>query len=188
MRHHPSRINLLPVALLTATLATLGVAGVSSPAIAGVACRYRLGKSVTGSAMSVDLCSIRLIPRSFNINFAYSIDGERLNANANCRENTWYIPSDDTTHAPRSTATENMLKIVCTAPQDGSTDNPLAVVFNPPSNIRKSPNGEILCQITELRTIGISGSGPSGKWLRTNVPGCGYGYIHSSQVSFATDL
>jgi hypothetical protein len=54
-------------------------------------------------------------------------------------------------------------------------------VFHPPSNIRKSPNGPILYSIPDLRMIQISGSGPSGQWLRTSVEGY-TGYIHSSQI------
>ena len=56
-----------------------------------------------------------------------------------------------------------------------------AVIFDPPSNIRTSPNGEILCSIKNTKSISIYGS--IGSWDYTDV--CGdMGVIHSSQIRF----
>jgi hypothetical protein len=55
-------------------------------------------------------------------------------------------------------------------------------VFSPPSNVRTSPNGNIICSVRERRTINIYDS--VGSWYYTNV--CGeMGVIHSSQIKFA---
>lgn len=183
MRDHHYRMGIASTALLSVSMAAIATISHARPALAGEDCNFRLGNSVAGSPMAVDLCSLRPVPRSFNVEFTYSIEGVQINANANCRDNSWYIPSDDTRHVPRSRATENMLKIICTAPRDASSDSRLAVIFNPPSNIRRSPNGPIICTVTELRTISTSSAIPSG-WIRAYVPGCGGGYIHKSQVAF----
>lgn len=53
------------------------------------------------------------------------------------------------------------------------------VVFDPPSNVRVSPNGAIMCSVTTVAPINIYGS--SNGWYITDA--CGSrGYIHSSQV------
>jgi hypothetical protein len=153
-----------------------------APAQASDGCTYQLGQSSAGVATELNLCSIRRIPRTFNVDFTYSLGGDSISARADCRSRNWMTFPEKATHNPQSQATEDMLQILCTAPIDGGGDDSLAVIFNPPTNIRKTPNGKVICTITELRAIGISGSGPSKGWYRTNV--CGYGYIHQSQLRF----
>ncbi|ERN41737.1 hypothetical protein KR51_00015840 [Rubidibacter lacunae KORDI 51-2] len=56
-----------------------------------------------------------------------------------------------------------------------------ALVYDPPSNVRLSPNGELLCTIQRVSSVNIYGS--SGDWFQTdacNLPG----YIHRSQLQF----
>lgn len=57
----------------------------------------------------------------------------------------------------------------------------VAIVFDPPSNIRKVPDGEILCSIQTPTNINIYGS--IGSWYHTNICGT-MGVIHSSQIKF----
>ena len=54
-----------------------------------------------------------------------------------------------------------------------------AVVFNPPSNIRSVPNGQIICSVQSKTTINVYGQ--NNGWYKTDY--CGQGYIHQSQVS-----
>lgn len=57
-----------------------------------------------------------------------------------------------------------------------------AVVYDPISNIRKTPNGKILCKIKRIKKITISSKSNNG-WYSTNV--CGEkGVIHHTQVVF----
>jgi hypothetical protein len=57
----------------------------------------------------------------------------------------------------------------------------VAIVFDPPSNVRKSPDGAILCSVRKKTTINIYGS--TGSWYYTDV--CGnMGVIHSDQITF----
>ena len=57
----------------------------------------------------------------------------------------------------------------------------VALVFDPPSNIRVSPNGEIVCSVTSKGSIRIYNEVDG--WYRTNA--CGVmGVIHRSQISF----
>jgi hypothetical protein len=59
--------------------------------------------------------------------------------------------------------------------QSGQT----AVVFDPPSNVRSSPNGKVICSVGAVTNINIYGS--TQGWYVTDV--CGSrGYIHNSQI------
>lgn len=64
----------------------------------------------------------------------------------------------------------------------GISKTGVAIVFDPPSNVRKSPNAEeILCSVREKKTISIYNS--TGSWYWTDVCGT-MGVIDSSQVTF----
>jgi hypothetical protein len=165
-------LGLLPLLALTSI----------GPAQASDRCTYQLGQASTGAATELNLCSLRRIPRTFNVDFTYSLGGEPISAQADCRSRHWTTLPEKAINKPQSQVTEDMLQILCTAPIDGGGDDYLAVIFNPPTNIRKTPNGKVICTITELRVIAISGSGPSNGWYRTNA--CGYGYVHQSQLRF----
>ena len=54
-----------------------------------------------------------------------------------------------------------------------------AVVFDPPSNVRMTPNGRIICSVNRVTPINIYGS--ENGWYVTDA--CGQmGYIHQSQI------
>ncbi len=55
------------------------------------------------------------------------------------------------------------------------------IVFDPPSNIRATPNGPILCSVTSRGAIPIQGR--KGDWFETDYCGS-LGYIHKGQVRF----
>lgn len=56
-----------------------------------------------------------------------------------------------------------------------------AVVFNPPSNVRATLNGTIICSVKTVSTINIYSS--MNGWYLTDI--CGTtGYIHHSQIRF----
>jgi len=62
-----------------------------------------------------------------------------------------------------------------------------ATVIDPPTNIRLSPNGTILCVVKQRTTVNITGStnvsDSNGVWYYTDA--CGRsGVIHSSQIRF----
>lgn len=63
-----------------------------------------------------------------------------------------------------------------------------AVVHTPPSNVRESPGGKVICVIREKKMIQVQGStnitDDDGEWIRTNA--CGKsGVIHSTQINIA---
>jgi len=63
----------------------------------------------------------------------------------------------------------------------GTSSAGAAVVFDPPSNVRATPNGEILCSIRTVKTINVYGS--KNGWYETDA--CGKtGYINKSQLHF----
>lgn len=54
-----------------------------------------------------------------------------------------------------------------------------ALVFDPPSNVRLTPNGETLCSIRARQSINVFSK--DGEWYKTDHRG-GSGYIHQSQL------
>lgn len=74
-------------------------------------------------------------------------------------------------------------------PRKDETMRGPGLVFAPPSFIRKSPNGEILCKVEKKILINLEGStnvyDNNGFWIYTNH--CGkMGVIHSTQVNIAS--
>ncbi|MGI8638777.1 MAG: hypothetical protein ACR2MG_02335 [Pyrinomonadaceae bacterium] len=73
--------------------------------------------------------------------------------------------------------------------QSGTTTSSAgaAIVFAPPSNVRESPSGRILCSVTKRRTIRTHGStnvyDKNGVWIYTDVCGT-MGVIHSTQIRY----
>ena len=57
----------------------------------------------------------------------------------------------------------------------------VAMVIEPPSNIRYTPNGNIICSVNDNRHINIYNL--VGEWYKTDFCGS-VGYIHKSQVDF----
>ncbi len=55
-----------------------------------------------------------------------------------------------------------------------------AVVFAPPSNVRATPNGQIICSIKAVTTITLYSY--NNGWYETDACGS-WGYIHQSQIS-----
>jgi hypothetical protein len=62
-----------------------------------------------------------------------------------------------------------------------------ALIFDPPTNIRATPNGKVVCVISSRTVVGIvntpSIADKNGVWYRTTACG-GLAFVHSSQVSF----
>ena len=59
-----------------------------------------------------------------------------------------------------------------------------AVIFAPPSNVRRTPNGQILCSVKAVTSIYVYGY--TNGWYSTSV--CGDdGYIHESQIRFTNN-
>ena len=67
-------------------------------------------------------------------------------------------------------------------PQSAKAQNAQALVMDPPSNVRSSPNGAIQCSVNRSTYINIYGSTSNGQWFKTDYCG-GSGYIHSSQIT-----
>lgn len=57
-----------------------------------------------------------------------------------------------------------------------------AVVYDPVSNVRKTPNGKIICKVRRIEKINLSSSSNNG-WYETDI--CGEsGVIHRTQIVF----
>ena len=166
-------------------------------AIAGKPAQWEYeGTTSTGEKVYLDLNSIELnqqfkIQRSKNTYFFSYKVGENLQplAFTNCDGIVQVITADEVTFEPlentslvrpKPETTRKMLNRVCLSHRQQDIVNS-AYVFDPPSNVRAFPNGEIVCSVKAQKKINIYGSQDS--WFYTDV--CGkMGVIHSSQIRF----
>jgi serine/threonine protein kinase, bacterial len=150
-------------------------------------CGYYAGEAVTGQAVNVDLCSITT-NNSDKVGFVYYLGGKRMGSAANCSNGTWTTLADQQVNRPLSPATQKMLDSVCSRRQAGSSKSSFAnsqvvkaIVFAPPTNIRESPDGKILCSVNKRVTINTYGV--SDSWYKTDVCGS-MGVIQADQLKF----
>jgi hypothetical protein len=146
-------------------------------------CNYFAGTAVTGQSVNVDICSISRASYQ-SVDFVYYLGNKKVISQANCNNGTWINFPTRQVNRPQSQATQDMLNVVCN--YSSSRPNSIvhseeAFVFEPPSNVRTSPNGSIICVVTIPSVINIYGS--TNSWYYTDV--CGRkGVIHSSQIQF----
>jgi len=143
-----------------------------------------LGYAIGGQKIQLDLGSIKALPDSSNVSFKYKLGNENISSLADCGRREWMTYPEKQWHSPQSTATERMLSRVCDGFMSVGPDissSGAAIVFDPPSNIRTTPNGAILCSITSKGTIPIQGK--RGDWYETNYCGS-LGFIHKGQLKF----
>lgn len=137
-------------------------------------CYSYAGDSALGQEVTVNLCSISPIGNR-QVDFTYYLDDEPIASRANCTNGSWTTFPERQTHLPQSRATQSMIGSVC------RTVAEMAAVFSPPSNVRSSPSGEILCTLEVTGNLSTFGS--TGDWYYTNACGS-FGVIHSSQIRF----
>lgn len=146
--------------------------------------RVFLGTSAGGQSVFLDDASIKRLEEEGMRSFTYSLDSETIPAIVDCKTGEWTPEQNRQWTKPRSEATKEMIRLVCKGytpkPRDTTQGGQRGLVFDPPSNIRVSPNGAILCTVSEKRIINISST--LGNWLGTDF--CGRpGYIHKGQVN-----
>ncbi len=135
-------------------------------------CHRYVGDSASGQEVTVNLCSISPMSNR-QVDFTYYLDDEPIASRADCTSGSWTTFPERQTHLPQSRATQSMISSVCRGVAE------LAVVFAPPSNVRDSPNGAILCTLEATGNLSVFGS--TGDWYYTDA--CGpFGVIHSSQI------
>jgi len=147
-----------------------------------------LGASVTGVPIRLLMQSINTRDRQFR-DFQYQLGSSTVAAMANCTDQSWTSYPERQLNRPQSPATERMLRLVCGTTNEADPPAPLpnpafpgvAIVFDPPSNVRRSPGGAFLCTVNNPRSIRVGQA--QGEWYPTSA--CGpQGFIHRSQVRF----
>ncbi|MBM0740184.1 hypothetical protein JOY44_00750 [Phormidium sp. CLA17] len=168
--------NTILTTALTTTL-TVGMGAIAAaPAQAET---FSAGTASNGQFIRVDIDSInRASARS--VNFIYYLGNERVFAQAHCDTRSWTTFPENQTQYPKSRATQQMVDFVCDRTRNVSTTSRTARVIDPPSNVRATPNGRIICSLERTQ---IEVFEPTGSWYRTNVCGA-KGYIHKSQIQF----
>ncbi|EDX87427.1 hypothetical protein S7335_5137 [Synechococcus sp. PCC 7335] len=159
--------------------------GYAAPAIAQ-SNTYYAGQATGGQSVVVDLDSIYSIDRD-DTRFIYFFAGEPIPSQAHCAGGgAWTTLDDGIVRTPQSQATRNMLNVVCSystyeSAAPSVVSRQAALVNAPPSNIRATPNGRILCTIRTRSYIDVYGY--SAGWYSTDA--CSQaGVIHESQVQF----
>jgi serine/threonine protein kinase, bacterial len=184
----PSAVIQIPSAQSSTSTATpISNSAISSQPDIKSSCGYYAGEAVTGQAVNVDLCSITT-NNSGKVGFVYYLGGKRMGSAANCSNSSWTTLADQQVHRPLSPATQKMLDSVCSRRQAGSAKSSSAdsqvakaTVFSPPTNVRESPEGKILCTINKRASINTYGF--SDSWYKTDACGS-MGVIHADQLKF----
>ena len=138
------------------------------------ACYRYIGNSASGQEVTVNLCSVSLVGDR-QVDFIYYLGDEPIASRADCTKGSWTTFPERQTHLPQSQATQSMISSVCRSLAE------IAVVFSPPSNVRATPNGVILCTLEATGNLSVFSS--TGDWYYTDACGS-FGVIHSSQIRF----
>ena len=145
---------------------------------------FYAGTAKGGQSVNVDLGSIRQVSAD-SVDFKYFLGGTGIYAQANCRAGYWVTFPERHINRPQSGATQRMLDRVCaylgTGGMASQSDSGRALVFDPPSNVRATPNGAVLCSIRSRQHINVYAR--SGQCYETDYCG-GTGYIHQGQLRF----
>lgn len=139
-----------------------------------------LGTAAGGQSLRLDTDSIQRngYSDSWWSSFTYYLGNERIRANAHCGRRSWDV--DGQTYSPQSRATENMINLVCSARNIQQTEDfGWVLVYDPPSNVRSSPNGRVTCTLNLMEVISVYLE-PENGWYQTSACGRG-GWIHESQ-------
>jgi hypothetical protein len=155
--------------------------GFSQPARAEL---LNLGEAVDGQAVRLDTTSITRNGTSGSWwgGFTYYLGEEQIDAEVHCGEGAWYV--DGHRYTPQSQTTENMIRLVCSArhitDEARGEDMAYMLVFDPPSNVRSSPDGSVLCSVEQISIIRVYVE-PRDGWYSTRACGSN-GWIHESQI------
>lgn len=165
-------------------LLAMALAVASASHVNAQANNFYAGTASNGQAVNVDLGSIRQVS-STSLDFAYYLGYSRVYAQVNCQGGFWVSFPERQVNRPQSGATQRMISKVCSYLGGMSTPSRssagAALVFDPPSNIRSSPNGVIICSVRSRSCIHVGAR--SGQWYATDA--CGSpGYIHQNQLRF----
>jgi len=125
-------------------------------------CNSRSGISIGdgGRAEMGDLLRVEVPPARIEFDSSESLPEENTETDT--------VPEDDAAQGTSDASVE-------------TSEVAVAIVFDPPSNIRATPNGRILCSVTSKGSIRIYDE--TNGWYRTDACGT-MGVIHKSQISF----
>ena len=147
-----------------------------------------LGQASTGAPIRLLMGSINQRDAQFR-EFTYQLGNDSVQAMANCTDQSWTSYPERQVNRPQSPATERMLALVCGNAPSVAAPSPtanasypgVAIVFDPPSNVRRQPGGSFLCSIDTRQSIRVGQA--QGNWYPTSACGTS-GFIHKSQVRF----
>jgi hypothetical protein len=139
-----------------------------------------LGSASGGQVVKLDTNSIQRNGNtgSWWSGFTYYLGNERIEASAHCGQGIWTV--DGEKYSPQSEATRNLLSVVCSARHIRPVEDfGSSLVFDPPSNVRASPDGAVKCTLESMTVISVYVE-PKNGWYSTQA--CGGGWIHESQI------
>ena len=143
-----------------------------------------LGTASTGQTVTLDTNSVSRSQRGTGlfISARYYLGDERVDADISCRDNYWVVSGESTQYRPQSQATRNLLSVACTISRSNNQSGARYwLVYDPPSNVRSSPNGSVQCVISTIQTIWVYGE-PRNGWYQTSACEGAAGWINESQI------
>ncbi|MGD1901391.1 MAG: hypothetical protein ACFB9N_04045 [Geitlerinemataceae cyanobacterium] len=144
-------------------------------------CNYYLGDSVLGTPISIDTDSIVTVSQEGR-DFVYCLGDEEIYSRVHCDDREWTTFPERARHSPQSRTTTSMVAIACSAP-DRAPGIDVGVVHDPPANVFRSPDGDVLCTVGRFSAIATFGSTPDG-WTRTDACNGTTGYVHIDDIRY----
>ena len=142
-----------------------------------------LGTASGGQTVRLDTDSVPRTPKGMSVwtGATYYLGNEKLLAEINCSQRYWTIQGESGQYRPQSQATRNLLALACSIRRidNQAEDTGYLLVFNPPSNIRSSPGGNVKCVIDTMEVITVYPEPNNGGYSTSN---CGGGWISKTQV------
>ena len=142
-----------------------------------------LGTASGGQTVTLDTDSIPRTPRAVSVwtGATYYLGNERLLAEINCSQGYWRINGESGQYRPQSQATQNLLALACTIKRidNQAEDTGYLLVYDPPSNVRSAPGGNVKCVIEAMMVIQVYAEPNNGGYSTSH---CGGGWISQTQV------
>ena len=126
-----------------------------------------LGNASNNKSITLDTNSIFFNDKNF-AQVVYYLGEEKLSATINCDENTWIVKGYEQAYPPESQATKNLIKLACDIKKVKNRSEGIGyfIVYDPPANLRSTPNGSIICVIDTMQLIKPYGD-PQNDWYST---------------------
>lgn len=127
-----------------------------------------LGNASNDEAVYLDTQSISF-DDEISVRAVYYLGKAKHLATINCSETFWTVEGDKTKYKPMTQASKNLIALACDIKKVKDKNEGIGyfIVYDPPANLRSTPNGSIICKIDTMQLIKPHGD-PQNDWYSTD--------------------